>query len=533
MNSLPVESFTTLNSSHGNFIATLQPSNGATASAPQMMFQNPCWTGTPFWQVTTPVQQNVQQMVLVPVCFVTPACINPPVENDASGFIMHSNMGSLQGPEMYQVTGQSVPGSMTPGNYVFSSMQSTMPNFNMMETMLCQQAEMMPVMQEQVQAETNINAAVPNLDSMKLISEQAETHHEIAESHDGCRYELEDEADSIDDLSVSITFDDKYDSRSFASSEASTAVSSRTARRRRGRRAAKAKAKEEGLSAFPILESPPLEEVSVTPEMSKMFTRQLKAGGDEMRTALSKINGSVLSMAFEPSGCRVVQLALDVANASERQAIAAELRGHVHDAVSSPHANFVIQKMIEVLPVSSSNFVAEELLTFAVDAARHRFACRILSRLIEHHLCDKAGLATMNRLIDELLPETERLIRHNFARHVVELILEHGSKCHQETIIRAIRKDAVRNAKDRYASYVVEHCLYHCSVPERDALASDLLCNLETFWVLANHECASHVIKALLKSHGSFATRAMEQMNVGAAKLCTSKYGQRLLEEMG
>jgi hypothetical protein len=390
----------------------------------------------------------------------------------------------------------------------------------------------MPVIQEQVHT-TNSNATVPNLDSMELFSEQAEAHHEIAETRDGCRHELEEEeADSIDELSVNFSFDDKYDSRSFASSDASTAAS-RTARRRRGRRAAKARAKEEGLSAFPILESPPLDDVSVTTEMCKLFTRQLKAGGDEMRMALSKISGSVLSMAFEPMGCRVVQLAFDVANASDRQAMAAELRGHVHDAVSSPHANFVIQKVIEVLPVSSSNFVAEELLTFAVDAARHRFACRILSRLIEHHLCDKAGSATMHRLIAELLPETERLIRHNFARHVVELILEHGSKDQQETIIRAIRKDAVRNAKDRHASYVVEQVLYHCSVPERDTLASDLLCSLENFWVLANHECGSHVVKALLKYRGSFATHAMEQLNVGAAKLCTSKYGQRLLEEMG
>jgi hypothetical protein len=267
--------------------------------------------------------------------------------------------------------------------------------------------------------------------------------------------------------------------------------------------------------------------------MKNMLIHRLEAGGHQRRVALTKIIGSVLRMAFEPFGCRVVQSAFDVANGSEKQAMAAELGGHVREAISSPHANFVIQKIIEVLPVSSANFVAEELLTFAVEAARHRFACRILCRLIEHHLCDKTGSATMSCLIDELLPETEQLIRHNFARHVIELILEHGSTQLQERIIRAIRGDIVRNAKDRYASYVVEQVLYRCSIPERDALASDLINDVEKFWSLANHECGHHVIKGLVKSHGSFAACSREILNSGAAKLSVSKYGQRLLEEVG
>jgi pumilio RNA-binding family len=258
----------------------------------------------------------------------------------------------------------------------------------------------------------------------------------------------------------------------------------------------------------------------------------LEADGHEKRMALSKIHGSVLKMAFESLGCRVVQLAFDVADASERQVMVGELRGHVRDMISSPHANFVIQKVIEVLPVSSANFVAEELLTYAADAARHRFACRILCRLIEHHLCDNMGSTTTTYLIDELLHETEKLIRHNFARHVIELVLEHGSATQQERIIRAIRNDVFRNAKDRYASYVVEQVMYRCSIPERDALAFDLISDIDSFWTLANHECGSHVIKALLKSHGQMCIRANELLNAGASTLCTSKHGHRLLEEI-
>ena len=62
-----------------------------------------------------------------------------------------------------------------------------------------------------------------------------------------------------------------------------------------------------------------------------------------------------------------------------------ELRGHVLQMMESPHANFVLQKVIEVLPANATCFVTEELATRAAEAARHRFGCRILCRLIEHH----------------------------------------------------------------------------------------------------------------------------------------------------
>merc|ERR1719284_624344 len=110
--------------------------------------------------------------------------------------------------------------------------------------------------------------------------------------------------------------------------------------------------------------------------------QHLKAGGDQMQRVVARIVGSVLRMAFEPYGCRVVQLALEVASAADKDAIVSELHGHVREAMLSPHANFVIQKVVEALPVASVSFVAKELATHAAEAARHRFGCRILCRLV-------------------------------------------------------------------------------------------------------------------------------------------------------
>jgi len=289
----------------------------------------------------------------------------------------------------------------------------------------------------------------------------------------------------------------------------------------------------EATSKIPILESPDLGEISLTEDMKSELVQDLEAGGDARIKALSKVHGSVLTFAFEPFGCRVVQVALDVADSSHRQALAKEFVGHVVEAVSSPHANFVIQKMIEVLPTSVVSFVAEELSPFAAEAARHRFACRVLCRLVEHH--SPTSVTSTSLLIDELLLDAEKLMHHNFARHVLQLVLEHGSIDHQRRIADAIRNDLFRNAKSRYASYVVEEAIKKCSSIDGETLAAELVSDSDEFVKLAIHECGNHVVRAVLMllSLGSFAENARNLLLSRVSELQSSKYGQRLLEEMG
>jgi len=330
------------------------------------------------------------------------------------------------------------------------------------------------------------------------------------------------QADALDDDTL-----DVHDAVSFVSSDASTAVA--PARHRRSRRAGKAKVvMAEVASRIPILESPVPDEISLTEDMKNELSHDLEAGGDAMIAALSKVRNSVLTFAFEPFGCRLVQLALDVADSSHRQALAKEMIGHVVEAVSSPHANFVIQKLIEVLPMSAVSFVAEELSPYAAEAARHRFACRVLCRLVEHH--SSTCTNSTSTLIDELLLDAEKLVHHNFARHVLQLVLEHGSVDHQQRIVKAIRNDLFRNAKSRYASYIVEDALKSCCIAERDTIAADLLSDSDEFVKLAMHESGCHVAKAVVMSSGSFADIARHLLISRASELQSAKYGQRLLE---
>jgi len=318
------------------------------------------------------------------------------------------------------------------------------------------------------------------------------------------------------------------DTKSYASSETSTAVS-RSARRRRGRRAAKAKVCK---TSTAIVETPAPEELLLTAETKEGLIQQLAAGGHGVRQAVSSLRGSVLRLSLEPFGCRVIQMALDVASASQKEDLVAELHDHVRLAISSPHANFVIQKVIEVLPIKSASFIAEELVTVAAEVARHRFGCRILSRLVEHHLCGNGSAPSADLLIDEVLLETDQLIHHNFARHVLELILEHGTENHKEKIAKSIRNNIHHYAKNRFASYVVEKALLFCPTQDTHAMVSGLLDDSERFLMLAVHECGTHVVKAIIKMHGDCAAKAKELLLREVNRLESSKFGKRLLDEL-
>jgi hypothetical protein len=321
------------------------------------------------------------------------------------------------------------------------------------------------------------------------------------------------------------------DPKSYAASDASTTVSivkTRSARRRRGRRNARAKAKASSV----ISEAPVFEALLVTEEEKRELMQQLEVGGVKKCKAIADLHGAVLRLSLEPYGCRVVQRALEVANKAEKEDLACELQDHVRLAIASPHANFVLQKIIDVLPVGSTGFIADELSTVAGEVARHKFGCRVLCRLVEHHLCVKEGSTSAVELVDELLLEADQLLRHNFARHVLEKILEHGSEAHKQRIIITLRSSPFQFAKNRYASYVFEKVLLTGNPVEIHALASDLLAVSENFLMLAGHECGMHVVKAVAKSHTECAVRAKKMLLGEMDQISSSKFGKRLLEEM-
>jgi pumilio RNA-binding family len=271
---------------------------------------------------------------------------------------------------------------------------------------------------------------------------------------------------------------------------------------------------------------------SMTEEDGRKMMEQLKFGGAESQAAVASMIGSVLVLSLDAIGCRIVQEALEVADHISREILVFEMKGHVRDAMRSPHANFVIQKIIEVMPVVTASFVSEELTGIAAEVARHRYGCRILCRLLEHH-SGAESIAT-KILIDELLRDAAHQCHHSFARHVIDSVLEHGTPEQRHKVAVEITGDVLHNARNRNASYVVERAFGFCSTEDQRTIASKLLdSGPDRVVALAMHDCGSHVVKALLRSNCTKHAQIMRQiLKAGEGRLTLSKYGKRVLEEI-
>mmetsp|Transcript_87481 Transcript_87481/g.271760 ORF Transcript_87481/g.271760 Transcript_87481/m.271760 type:complete len:426 (-) Transcript_87481:367-1644(-) len=305
------------------------------------------------------------------------------------------------------------------------------------------------------------------------------------------------------------------------------AVSDSTKRRMRRQRAAR---RRPGLASAPVPGDPTSNEVGASEINCEELMEGLEAGGEARAAAVAALRGSVLSSSFAPAGCRVVQLALQLADRVAAPQLLAELHGHVRAAIESPHANYVIQKVVEVMPAALSGFVAEELRGAGAAVARHRYGCRVLCRLLEH----TGSSVSLMEVLDEVLAEARDLCRHAFGHYVLQSILEHGHASHRQRLASTLRSELLEHAQHRCSSHVLESALVHCSAEDREALAAGLLAGgADGVAALARGQFSSFVVRALIRQPGEVAQATWGHLQSTAAQVQKTRHGQRLLRDLG
>jgi len=260
-----------------------------------------------------------------------------------------------------------------------------------------------------------------------------------------------------------------------------------------------------------------------------MLMESLNGDNDAKRHALDSLRGSVVNHAFNPQGCRAVQLAFQVADTRVAAELLSELRGHVQAASRSLHANYVIQRAIEVITPAGCGFIAQEMRGVGAAVARHRFGCRILCRLLEHMADNPACV----ELIAEVMAEAGQLCRQEFGHYVMQSVLEHGQPQQRGCLVQALVLQGPRLANHNYGSHVIETALVHGSAEEQQDIGAALLtlgsCGMVA---LALTQHGSFVARALLRTSVDAALAAAVHFRRAAAQLKRNRYGRRVLEEV-
>jgi hypothetical protein len=181
-----------------------------------------------------------------------------------------------------------------------------------------------------------------------------------------------------------------------------------------------------------------------------------KQGNSSLMFATSMV-GRVWPLAQDGKGCRDLQDMLEgTANKEDRCSVAAELQGHVWDALCSPNANHVLQKLIVTMPPGASQFIIDELMCEGRvgEAARHKYGCRVLQRLLEHCRIDQ-----LRTVVDLLLQDSAALSDHPYANYVIMHLFEYGTHEQQCGLIDSLARHISSVAASIYGCAVLGKAL--------------------------------------------------------------------------
>lgn len=223
--------------------------------------------------------------------------------------------------------------------------------------------------------------------------------------------------------------------------------------------------------------------------------RLLQSSDAQRDEAMRWVLAHAVALSLQGGGCRVVQRAIELADASERESLAASLLPEARQLCESPHANHVLAKLIEVLPVTRLTPLLDAFQGQVQTLARHRFGSRILERLTEH--CSEAQLGP---LLDEAIEDIEALARHQHGNFFVQRLLEHGSASRKRICAEKLLPFVLEHAVHRTASNTLQRLIDHASLDMQAAIADKFLAGegVQSLEAIAVTRYGSFVVQLLV-----------------------------------
>lgn len=240
--------------------------------------------------------------------------------------------------------------------------------------------------------------------------------------------------------------------------------------------------------------------------------------------------GRIWEIAQDPKGCRELQQAMEQAmerksNLELLESVGNELVSHVLEAMRCPYANHVLQLYITVAGPGKLSFVLDELLSSPGSiqvAAKHKFGCRVVQRLMEHLPRGRA-----EELADAILEDVLSLGRHPYGNYVLQNLLEHGTSHQKRRLAQEIQSEIAPMCQDHFGSAVISTALAKLAKEDMLPLAHSILHAPGLLVFLAHsrhgHATVRHILSGV---KGAELSLAQELLQAEVASLQASRFGR-------
>merc|ERR1712039_138689 len=241
------------------------------------------------------------------------------------------------------------------------------------------------------------------------------------------------------------------------------------------------------------------------------------------------MGGQIWRLSQDPHGCREVQEALETVGDKIHETLAFELRGHVWEALRNPHANFVLQKFATLLSPPALQFVVDELVQgSACKAAKHKFGCRIVQRIVEGCTAEQQA-----QFVRPWASDFQELSQHPYGNYVIQHVLENAALEHRRFFAGLVERNLRRLAVDPIGSAVVSSALSKAPAACQVSLAKALSQQPDLLILLActrfGCPAAARVLQLL---HGEELQEVKQAFLAEQRTLRASKFGRLVLQHV-
>jgi len=152
------------------------------------------------------------------------------------------------------------------------------------------------------------------------------------------------------------------------------------------------------------------------------------------------------------------------------------------------------------VPSEALQFIVDEVTAsedLVMQAARHRYACRIVQQLLE-----KCSASQVSGLAEVLLQEALGLACHSFGTYVVQQLLQLGTQEQRYRIVRMIERNARALCCSTPGSGVVAAALEHAAPEDRVWIRRAVLQEPELLACMAQTRQGSAAVARMLQALG-------------------------------
>jgi len=207
--------------------------------------------------------------------------------------------------------------------------------------------------------------------------------------------------------------------------------------------------------------------------------------------------GQVWVLSQDPAGSRQVQGAMEAAGSHEAlEALAAELHGRVAKAMRCPHANHVLQKCIELMRPEALQFIVDELSArdcLVVQAAKHRYACRIVQQVLR-----KCPASQTGTLAEALLRDAIVLACHTIGHYTIQQVLELGTEDQRYRLVRVVEQNMRSIGQSSPGGAVIRAAMAYAASEDKIWVARAVLQDPDVLLCLASGKQGSAVVELML-----------------------------------